>query len=666
MATDPGQLSRRSALGVLAAAAGAACLPGSALAADPAVSLVDSGSTVTLSNGLLSVVVTKATARITSVRLIGSTRGNAGFNLVGGSSGGGYTTFDYHLGTTRSSKGLSGASYRIVQQTPDRVEIAMTTNNPATLPFAVDVHMAMERGMTGLYCYMVFGYPSNMPNGLAIQQLRYAFAAGDPSFTYFIVDDARGVQQRPSVQDSTRWVTLQDSTYELPNGEIWSKYQNSSDLEGDSAVFMISNGKLGLSMVQASKEYFAGGPTKQELTCHDYNNGEILLWHPFTSHYGTPDLEPAKGWQKAYGPFYLHVNEASGTDPRANVAAMWADAKVAASREQAKWPYRWVSDPLYAANARSTVTGKLAIAGGASPNGAWVVLSTTGADRQYQGVTLSGDDWQYRTLDYVYSARADSSGTFRVPGVRPGTYTVTAFVDGVLGEYKKRNVTIPSGPQVTIGNLTWTPVSSGQTLWQIGSPNRSAEEFHIPGGPDGFRSQLAWLEYPYEFPNGVDFRVGVDDPAVKWNYFQPCYRTPGTPLQLQRRGTTPDYSLTTWRIRFDSNGYTAGTATLDIALAGSVFGTLRIALNGTTLASFDPLPGNLGDASSYRLACRGIYRQLAPVVFPATSIRPGENIITLTPVRAPLAPRTRANTVDNWMEPIGGVMYDVIRLQVRP
>lgn len=39
---------------------------------------------------------------------------------------------------------------------------------------------------------------------------------------------------------------------------------------------MISNGKLGLSLIQPSKEYFAGGPTKQELACHDYYDGEIL------------------------------------------------------------------------------------------------------------------------------------------------------------------------------------------------------------------------------------------------------------------------------------------------------------------------------------------------------------------------------------------------------
>jgi len=675
------RITRRSALGMMGAAGAATAAavvlgPAPARAASgaagaagvsdgPDVTLVDNGSSVTLQNGLVSVTVTKATAQIPNLRLIGSSHGNEGFNLVSGSGGQGYTTFDYYVGTTRFSKGLSGAAYRVVQQTADRVEIAMSQSNPAVLPFTVDVHMAMERGAAGLYCYIVFGYPTGMPAGLTIQQLRYAFAAGDPSFTYFVVDDARGIQQRPTIDELRQAVTLQDTTYLLPGGRVYSKYQNISNLEGDNHVFMISNGKLGMALVQPSKEWFSGGPTKQELTCHDYNNGEILLWHPFTSHYGSPDMEPPQGWEKLYGPFFLHVAEAGGDDPRANVADIWAGAKGVAAREQARWPYGWIDDPRYAADRRSNVTGKLTIADDVTPESAWIVLSPPGPDRVYQGVPLDGDDWQYQCLDFNYYARAGKAGHFTVASVRPGTYTLTAIADGVLGVYRADGVTVGAGGNVDVGNLVWNPERSGSTVWQIGTPTRSAGKFHVYGGADGFRRYLTWLEYPYEFGADVDFHVGVDDPATAWNYYQPCYHSPGTPLQLQLRGTAEDHTLTTWRVRFDSDGYRKGTATLDIALAASVFGTLRVALNDTELASFDPLPGAPGDNSSYRLACRGMYRRLAPIVFDATLIRPGENVLTLSPVRAPKAPLTRGNTVDDWMEPMGGVMYDVLRLQVK-
>jgi rhamnogalacturonan endolyase len=148
---------------------------------------------------------------------------------------------------------------------------------------------------------MIYKYTPSMPDGLTIQQLRYAVAAGDPSFTYFVVDDKRGVQQRPTIADSRAWTTLQDTTYALPDGSIYSKYQNITDLEGDNSVFMISNGKVGVSVIQASKEAFAGGPTKQELTAHDYYDGEILLWHPFTSHYGSPQCADNGGKRQEEG-----------------------------------------------------------------------------------------------------------------------------------------------------------------------------------------------------------------------------------------------------------------------------------------------------------------------------------------------------------------------------
>jgi rhamnogalacturonan endolyase len=641
------RMSRRTVLG----ASGAALVaPAPEFEARPAVELVDDGTTVTLANGLISLTVTKATAQIPQLRLVGSKYGNQDVNLFSGQNGQGYTTFDYYVGPTRYSRGLSGGVFRIVSQSADRVEIAMSSSDPAVLPFAVDVHLALERGMPGFYGYMVFGYPAGMPAGLTVQQLRYAFAAGDPAFTYFVVDDKRGVQQRPTIAEMAQAVTLQDTTYRLPDGRVYSKYQNISDLEGDNHAFLISNGKVGVSVVQANKDFFAGGPTKQELTCHDYYNGEILLWHPFTSHYGSPDLEPPVGWSKVYGPFYVHVNEDAAEDPAAAVGRMWTDTRRAAVREQGRWPYQWVAEPLYAAKDRRTVSGRTV-----APEGTWVVLAPPGEDRVYQGIPLDGDDWQCQNLEYVYSGQTGRDGRFSIRGVRPGPYTLN------IGDHRRPGIVV-GRRDVALGLVAQPSTRPGEELFHIGRPDRSTAGFHVPGG--NFRTTLTWLEYPYEFPDGVDFRVGIDDPAKVWNFFQPAYRTPGTPAQLALRGTTPDRSLTEWRVRFPARGYRHGTASLDIALAGSVFGTLRVTLNGTEVASLDPLPGPAGDNSSYRLAGRGIYRRLPAITFPATLIKAGVNVLAFSPVRAPKAPLTRAGTADDWMEPMAGVMYDSISLRV--
>jgi rhamnogalacturonan endolyase len=660
-------IARRTVLGLLGASAGAAVLPwgpspanAASAVVDPAsgpdVTLVDNGSAVTLSNGIISFTVAKSTAKITNLRLVGSRQGNETTNLLSGSHGNGYTTFNY-TGVSAAG-GMTGAVYSIVSQSPDRIEISMLANDPTKLRFYLDIRVSLQRGASGLHQYWIVKYPDNMPDGLSFGQLRYAFAADDPSFRWFVVDDERGVQQRPSLYDQAHWTTLQDTTYALPDGSIWSKYQNSSNLEGDNHVFMISNGKVGLSLIQASKEAFAG-PTRQELTCHDYYNGMILLWHPLTSHYGQPDVTPPRGWEKVFGPFYLHVAEASESDEKSTVAALWEDAKQAAAQQQGAWPYGWVSDPLYAATERSTVSGRLSVAGFGAVDNGWAVLYQPRPDREYQGVTLDGTDWQYLNLDYIYAGKIGPGGQFAIPAVRPGTYTLAAFTKGAMGEYRRTNLTVPAGAAVDTGTHVWIPASHGTTLWQIGAADRTSEEFYVHGGKDGFRRTLTWLEYPYEFPNGVDFTVGIDDPAKKWNYFQPMVKTPGTPFQLQWRGTTPDTSPTEWRIRFNAHRYARGTGYLDIAIAAQVFASLAVTLNGTPIASVDPLPGSPGDNSSYRLVARAMYRQIPTITFPAKLIQDGENVITLTPAQPAQAP-----TSDNWMQPMAGIMYDTIRLQV--
>lgn len=54
-----------------------------------------------------------------------------------------------------------------------------------------------------------------------------------------------------------------------------------------------------------------------------------------------------------------------------------------------------------------------------------------------------------------------------------------------------------------------------------------------------------------------------------------------------------------------------------------------------------------------------MYREIPTITFPASLIQDGENVLTLSPTRPAQAP-----TPDNWMQPMAGIMYDAIRLQV--
>src|SRR5205823_2085824 len=114
-------------------------------------------------------------------------------------------------------------------------------------------------------------------------------------------------------------------------------------------------------------------------------------------------------------------------------------------------------------------TGRLALADPqdptASPAGAWV------------GLAAPHPDWQKQSNAYQYWVHADSKGAFTIPNVRPGQYTLYAFTKGVMDEFRRDAVTVDAGASHDLGALAWAPVRHGRQLWQIGTPDRSAQEF---------------------------------------------------------------------------------------------------------------------------------------------------------------------------------------------
>ncbi len=61
---------------------------------------------------------------------------------------------------------------------------------------------------------------------------------------------------------------------------------------------------------------------------------------------------------------------------------------------------------------------------------------------------------------------------------------------------------VEAGKTTNLGELTWRPVRYGRQLWEIGVPNRSAEEFRHG---DHYWQWGLYNLYPDEFPNDVDF-----------------------------------------------------------------------------------------------------------------------------------------------------------------
>ena len=600
---------------------------------EPGLDVIDEGSSVLLKNSHVSLRVAKNTAEITALYRNGE---NPTLNYL--RNGSGSYLANWSIDGEAKEQTVRSADFEVVQQDSERIEVVFTEDDPEILPFVLEIHLVLDKDSEGLYYYTVYRYTDDMPDDLTIQQLRYAFRTDSDLFTTYAIDEQR--QGVAPLEADFAPEEVQDATYLLPDGSIYSKYQQITDDEGSNSVFGVYGDGVGLSLIQPNKDWMPGGPTRQAITTHTVAEGQILLWHENARHYGATDIEPEPGWEKVYGPFFLYVQDGESD------SEMWADAQSQLSEEVEKWPYNWISDPLYAAETRSDVTGTLELTGDeTATDSPWVILADP------------GEHWQSANGSYLYSGRADADGTFTIPAVRPGTYTLYAFVDGVPGELVKEDVVIQPSTTVELGSVEWNTSSPGDLLWRIGEPDRSAGEFAVPQGIESpvvglepWREYGTWLQYPVDFPDDANFHVGVDDPATDWPYFQPMMKTPGNLDELK---VPYDDSPTSRDISFELDSTPNTDATLTLGIASSVHASLAVGVNGTRVASWDEVPGPSVDNALYRHSDRGQFRQLEAEI-PADALEKGENVITLSPATEPGG--------SDWTSVYANVMYDFVQL----
>ena len=295
---------------------------------------------------------------------------------------------------------------------------------------------------------------------------------------------------------------------------------------------------------------------------------------------------------------------------------LWADAHAQVAAEKAAWPYTWLTTAADypSASQRGTITGRFLVSDPLKPAqtgaGAWVGVAQPDA----------GGNWQYESKRYQYWAKTGADGSFTIPFVRPGTYTFSAFVTGETGEYTG-TATVSAGGVTQMGAVTWNIVHPGKSIaWEIGTPDRNATEF-AHGSTDYFRGYL-YLDFYKEFPNPLDYTVGVSNPATDWNYAQSS--------EVQADGTTT--AGWPWRIHFNLPSKlptTSGNATLTLAFAGSDSAHMYLYVNndGHLFKDLGTPPNGGGNA----LLRQGVHAKygLMTVSIPMTSLLPGANEITL-------------------------------------
>jgi len=589
----------------------------------------DEGRSFLLENGKISARVDKAKATLVSLK-----RGDLEM-LEGGT---GYWSFSGGSDKGRIQAFPQVTDAKITLAGGPTAEVALSCRYEGmagTWPVDVSFHYALRDGADGLHVYGVFEHPAGMP-GFSIAEARYVLKPDPRVFDHFTVDAERSCQMPSGADwDQGTQMNLKEArrlNTGIHKGEVEHKYGYSALLSESPAYGWSSAGeKVGLWMVNPSLEYIAGGPTKPELTGHlDVNPGgrPVLLnmWHG--SHYGGTSLNVRAGeaWSKVIGPFLLKTN--AGGD----ALALWKDAMNSAAAEAKQWPCAWVESPLYAAKERVPVSGRILVKdapGNRKPGTMWVGLTSPDYEsrsrRQSEKV-----GWQRDGKYYQYWAKAGPDGSFRIGAVRPGTYVLRAFAEGVLGEFQQGNTVVPAGQPLVTGEIPWTVERSGTTVWEIGIPDRSAREFR-----NGNRYWV-WghhLRFREDFPEGVNFTVGESDWRKDWNIYQP--------LKLDKQGEVLGDSV--WKVRFTLKELSEHR--LRIALCGHrANDRLRLALNGRPLGDSGRLPEN---GVMHRDGHRGMLTDLDFRVR-GEVLKPGENVLEL---------RLSGSV---WHQ---GILYDYLRLE---
>jgi rhamnogalacturonan endolyase len=622
------KISRRAAL--VAASAASFTAPALARAQTAgAVTVSEDADSFTLSNGLITAKVSKKNGDITSMVFKGTEV------LYGGADAGhpfGYWSHDVVRAQKIDTKitidprtnGGQRAEVSVKGWSNGKVKLGSGpgVGSDGDVYADIDIRYHLGRGETGVHTYCIFDHPADYP-GWTMSEARFA-AKLQPWLDHVHVDK------------------LRSGPFPLLKGD---KYVYSGNQYDNRAYGFTSPAKrVGAFFLLTSHEYLSGGPTKPELYAHGEKPTVLAYWR--SSHYTGANVSAKQGepWTRVVGPLMIYANEGATHE------AMVADAKAKLKAEEAQWPYAWVKAPGYANKAeRATVTGQLVLSEPLAPAGAGI------KGRMFVGLskapylidTATGSrviGWQNEGSWYQFWVdTTDRTGRFSIPNVVPGTYTLHAFADGVLGEYMRRDVTVRPGQRLDLGRLTWTPVRRGRQIWEIGTPNRTATEFFY--GDRFFLTALA-EEYPKLFPNDVTFRIGQSDPAKDW-FFQ---HTPH--LEAGQASGYRDFfgysgrgRATPYRILFTLPKAGKGRATLRIATSGTGSATtLGVTVNGKPAGSL-PLPGD-GVMTRHQISARWYEFE---VPFDAALLQAGENSLVIT------VPEGSLNS---------GVIYDYLRLEL--
>ncbi|MBD5262646.1 MAG: hypothetical protein HDS39_01060 [Bacteroides sp.] len=561
------------------------------LADDNVTVNLKSNRTCTMSNGIITLSI-QANGMAMSMKH----PSNGAANIL--ASNGIY--FDY---TADKNRSLSAVSARVVRSDDDYAEVVYTSAANDVLP-TYEHGYIMRKGESGIFTYVIVHGNSKSADtangGIGpVRETRVCTRLA-PTFLDGYVDD----QMQGTIPSNTEMSTaeqnqVQDATYYLSDGSIYTKYNWAQFIDHDD-FHGLMNKKIGVWNIPVSYEWINGGPMRQELTVHATSKSPITIQMLQGEHLGAAATSYDDDQHQIFGPFMIYVNDGATREERI------ADARAKAAQLKAEWPFAWFENEYYPLD-RATVSGKINITTGQQPGNVKVVLAAPGSNLLRQGG------------NYMFWTLTDEEGNFSIPAVRKGNYSLYAYATtGTITDELCVDGIEVAEEETDLGDIAWSPFTLEHQLWNIGENNRLADGFNCSDRP---RAYEAWQWQPAS----LEYRIGESDPATDWYNAQ------------TKNGK--------WTIKFNLDREYEGDAVLTASIAGvSNSPKIQVAVNGQNKDSW-----SLSDDGSIRRSATLAGRHLVKSVrFAASDLKVGENEITLT----------ASNCKDK-----SGVLYDCIKLE---
>ncbi|WP_377267109.1 polysaccharide lyase family protein [Peterkaempfera sp. SMS 1(5)a] len=525
----------------------------------------------------------------------------------------------FYIDAAGGKSRLVCSEIRVLRVGHGLAEIAFvdTTSNP----LQHEHHLVMRSGRRGLYGYNILTATAATSINEVRMNTRWNRAVFDHCYNW-----ERGKGQQPTYAYLATQTSVQDETWQvdgvnnpaLPSpgsnsanlapGTVYSKYEWSLYHHENPMFGHYGNGfgawftPLGGVTDRTLAGFYGVGPQHQDLAIHQ---DALILNYFGANHYGLPAYALPAGYRRLYGPWLTYLTVGDPADPDAMIAdaARIAQQEIAENRAGSSW----VSDPLYPApEHRTTVTGRLRISDGRPAANLWVLLTTQDVDDVYT------------VHEPTYFVRTDEQGGFTLPGIppawvpgttTPGSYTLYAFAaDGsVTDQYKQTGIT-PSGAHHDLGEIVWTPTGRSTFLWQIGRSDRTSGEFALATGSPALPEPRAYAK-PAAVPGDLTFTVGSDWEPRDWYYAQT--------------------NAGTWTVAFTLDRVPTGTAYLTVSTSMQQGSPPVVAVNGSTAGIVGTLPAN-NDSTIARQTDRSGFPRKGVLTFPASMLKAGANTVTFT------------------------------------